>query len=1008
MSTLRLIPVFVLFLTAATWTLVYSASSAVLQPQEIDAPLQKQAEQIKNEGIKLAQSGQLPTALEKFTEALELYRRAHDPKGEAKQTYNIGLVYSNMGQPQNALKYLNQALPLLRKLGDSDYEANTLVNIALIHQEQGDKDLALQFYLQALTSLQNVADRSKEAQILMGVGSLYEATGNFQQALVYLNRALPLWQGLADREKEVVTLEYIALINHTLGDYQQARDFFERSLVLWKALGNRERQAPVLKALAGVQDNLGQYREALALHNQELSLRQELGDRAGQAGALEDLGLFYARLKDRPKSDEYFRLALQLWREERNPGNEANMLLHLGDNAYNEEQYQSALAYYNQALALWQQAKGQAGEARILNKLGSLNDSLGDRQKAALYFKQAKAIWHLLGNQFEEAYTIRKLALIAIEAGDRQQTTDYLNQTIALSQQISNPTFKAYLLALIGLAYSSMEDHRKALEVYQQAHDLHVKINDRSGEALALSNIGFAYEGLGEHEKALDYYRQSLKIYEQLRQFASIEEIKTGVAAQSAETYQRAVLLFSRLGQPSEAFHYTEAARARSFLDQIAVPQFDIRKKADAELLRQEQALAQELRLLDSQHRALLAKGGFSEKNPAADKLGGQIYVKQKEYEALLTRIRLTNNSSEYASLIMIEPLRLAEVQKLLDGATTLLSYYVTPQKTLAFVITRDSFNALELPVSEKTLRAQIAAFRTFDKPDFKSPAPNSRPAGLKELYTALVAPLKQHLKTPVVGIIPNGILHYLPFAALSDESLYFGDEHALFYLPSVSTLPFIQQKRKSDSNRALVMAQSKAVNLPPLLNADQEARSIARLYNTQPLTGAAATESAFRAQSGDYSILHLAAHGQLNSANPLFSRILLGADKQADGSLEVREIYDLALAKTNLVVLSACVTQLGAQSPGDDIIGLNRAFIYAGTPSVVASLWSVDDEATAYLMTAFYTSLRQGMSKAAALQAAQRKTRQRFQHPYYWSAFVLTGDPGTPQLLKRESKKTR
>ena len=141
------------------------------------------------------------------------------------------------------------------------------------------------------------------------------------------------------------------------------------------------------------------------------------------------------------------------------------------------------------------------------------------------------------------------------------------------------------------------------------------------------------------------------------------------------------------------------------------------------------------------------------------------------------------------------------------------------------------------------------------------------------------------------MGIIPNGILHYLPFAALSDESRYFGDEHALFYLPSVSTLPFIQQKRKADSNRALVMAQSKAVNLPPLVNADQEARSIARLYNTQPLTGTAATESAFRAQSGDYSILHLAAHGQLNSANPLFSRFCLARPAVTASLLEVLKL---------------------------------------------------------------------------------------------------------------------
>src|SRR5207248_1986499 len=134
------------------------------------------------------------------------------------------------------------------------------------------------------------------------------------------------------------------------------------------------------------------------------------------------------------------------------------------------------------------------------------------------------------------------------------------------------------------------------------------------------------------------------------------------------------------------------------------------------------------------------------------------------------------------------------------------------------------------------------------------------------------------------------------------------------------------------------------------------------------------------------YHILHLAAHAELNQRHPLFSRILLGATESDGGSLAVHEVYEMNLANTELVVLSACDTQLGAQSRGDDLVGLNRAFIYAGAPSVIASLWDVDDEATAVLMVAFYTHLQAGESKARALQAAQAETRARFPHPYYWS----------------------
>jgi CHAT domain-containing protein len=141
---------------------------------------------------------------------------------------------------------------------------------------------------------------------------------------------------------------------------------------------------------------------------------------------------------------------------------------------------------------------------------------------------------------------------------------------------------------------------------------------------------------------------------------------------------------------------------------------------------------------------------------------------------------------------------------------------------------------------------------------------------------------------------------------------------------------------------------------------------------------------------------VHLAAHAELNPTSPLFSRVFLAPDAQNDGSLTVQEVYGLNLARADLVVLSACDTQLGAQSRGDDLVGLNRVFIYAGAPSVIASLWRVNDEATAVLMTAFYRQLRAGASKAQALQAAQVETRRHYPHPYYWAAFVLTGDPGT------------
>jgi CHAT domain-containing protein len=193
-----------------------------------------------------------------------------------------------------------------------------------------------------------------------------------------------------------------------------------------------------------------------------------------------------------------------------------------------------------------------------------------------------------------------------------------------------------------------------------------------------------------------------------------------------------------------------------------------------------------------------------------------------------------------------------------------------------------------------------------------------------------------------------------------------------------------------------LAAAQSQAEGLPTLRFADEEVRSVARLYRAQPLPSGRATRAEFLKRAGAYDMLHIAAHAELNAIRPLFSRILLTPEKGDNGALDVREVYGMDLAGTNLVVLSACHTQLGMHSKGDDIVGLNRAFIYAGASSVIASLWTVDDRATNFLMKTFYRRLNQGLSKAAALKAAQAATRKKYPHPYYWAAFVLTGDPGT------------
>jgi CHAT domain-containing protein len=172
---------------------------------------------------------------------------------------------------------------------------------------------------------------------------------------------------------------------------------------------------------------------------------------------------------------------------------------------------------------------------------------------------------------------------------------------------------------------------------------------------------------------------------------------------------------------------------------------------------------------------------------------------------------------------------------------------------------------------------------------------------------------------------------------------------------------------------------------------AQKEAVEVAKTWpNSRVFVRKEATEAALRKYGADFNYIHLAMHGQFSPDNPLQSALLLAPDSQSNGLLTVDKLYSMQLG-ANLVTLSACETGLSKIANGDDLVGLTRGFLYAGASSIVASLWKVDDLATAYLMIRFYRGMQQ-TDKQDALRKAQLETRRKYPHPYYWASFQLTG----------------
>jgi CHAT domain-containing protein len=280
-----------------------------------------------------------------------------------------------------------------------------------------------------------------------------------------------------------------------------------------------------------------------------------------------------------------------------------------------------------------------------------------------------------------------------------------------------------------------------------------------------------------------------------------------------------------------------------------------------------------------------------------------------------------------------------------------------------------------------------------------------THPTDAIDLHDVLIAPLEEHLTTDHLAIIPHDVLHYLPFAALSDGEHFLVDDYTFTLLPNASSLPHIEQNTGNMFTDPLIIGNP-ATNdddLSTLNGAEQEAKFVADLFGSTPLLGNAATEANVRNRATSAGILHFATHSSFEPAAPLESALYLTPEGDDDGRLTVREIYSLDLQQADLVVLSACETQIDdtgivhgqlSVDSGDELISPSRAFFYAGAPTVVSTLWRIDAESSALLMERFYTHLYDGMGKAEALQQAQLDIRKEYPSPYYWAGYVLSGEP--------------
>jgi CHAT domain-containing protein/Tfp pilus assembly protein PilF len=852
-------------------------------------------------------------------------------------------------------------------------------------------------------------------------------------AIERFQSTLPLWRELNDPESEGYILMQLGSIYFSIGDANRYSEYESQALSIWRSLGDRRREGEALNNLGLAHWDRGEREQALEKLQQALPLRRGAGDRRGEAETLKNLGTFYAEVGDLQPALRLKLDALEICRTVGDRDTEASTLNDLAVIYSRFGKSEQALEYFSQALALNRQIGNRRGVAIDLMNMGTEYAKLRDARKALDSLIPALSLLRETGHRGAEAVALQHIGRAYALSGDRVRALQHFEQALSIQRSLQMLRAQAFTDNLMAETYLETKRPQESLPRLEESLALARRVGDRMLESDTLAHMARAYRDEGDFGKALARIEESVQLTESLRGSVASVELRTSYLSTAGGRYDLWIELLMNFSdrQTARALEVSERARARGLLDLLTEARAQIREGVDPDLLKRERSLHASLDDKTQRQIRLLAGPHGVEQAASMEKA---VRTLQQQYQEVEAEVRAS--SPHYAALTQPQPLKVAEIQQLLDPGTLLLEYALGEERSFLWVVSPDSVESFALP---KRAAVEGMARQAYSEMSVHSNAVGRRTA-VDALSRILLGPAAGLLGKKRLAVVTAGALQYIPFAALTmpGQSGVLGESHEVVHLPSASTLSILRREvsgrkqapklvavfadpvfdrtdprvgRQEHSERVELISENleRSARETGILTFDrlrasrQEARAIVNLAGArnslQALDFAASRKTATSRELADYRIVHFATHGLLNSRRPELSGLVLSMvdreGKPQNGFLETAEVYELKLG-ADLVVLSACQTALGKEVRGEGLVGLTRGFMYAGAPRVMASLWRVPDYATTELMTFFYQAvLGKGMRPAAALQAAQAAMRRdrRWAEPYYWAGFILQGE---------------
>lgn len=830
------------------------------------------------------------------------------------------------------------------------------------------------------------------------------AAGKIEDAVRSAEAALALSREAGDLAQQLRAANLLALSLFRAGRTAEAVRRYEEAAGVAERAGDAGGQGLALTRAANLLRVSARYDEALDLFGRAVALYRRGKNARGEALALGTLSTVYSETGDFERARQQLRQAMSLASGLNDRVLDRALLLKLGIVERESGDAARALALGLQALALDSE---QEHEAVRREERRTLEQTL-EAPQAILGLTRIELMFHL--------------GSVHAALGDHRQSAAFYERALDISRERRRPLVFSVLLGNLAGARLRLGEAEKARELATRA----LELLRRSGgslhwESIFLHHLAEAERALGRDGEALTNYRRAVEAVERARTLSIPTEVsRAGIVAARHDVFAGAIDFLLTRGRGEEALEVAEAWHARAFLDVLTESRVDLGRDLTAGQREQEDGLFARISGLQKE----LWGQGLA---PAREQeLKSLLAGAEQELESFQLAMRRAN--PRYAEIKYARPLKAEQVARGFPGPeAALVEFVLGERRSFAWVVRSGKVSAVTLPprreIEELAGDYRAVLSERVSALTFRNARARTDALGAA-LYEKLFAPLEKHLAgARTLVIVPDGALSYLPFEALAGgaESRYLVERYTVSYAPSATALAAIREAAGgahagakgliafgdpayAGSRPAAAAPDSRAVgasafNRLPYTRA--EVNAIASLFDAaerRTFLGAEAREERVKSEDlGAYRYVHFAAHGMIDERFPARSGIALAlaGDSREDGVLQMGEVMRLKL-RAELVTLSACRTGLGRLTGGEGLIGLTRAFHYAGTPAVVASLWNVNDAATADLMKSFYQNLRAGLPKDEALRRAKlqllRGKSRHWEHPYFWASFVLVG----------------